>query len=163
MINLFNLMPLGSMDGGRICGALHPGFLLVGIGMGGYAIMAGVIKNPLIYFILFAGMYQCYQRFFGDEGLPPSYYNLTLAQKGVVGGAYFGLMILLLVAMQMMARRQKSVQQLQHERDNGITDHNAVLKDKWGNENPNQFSDSEWDKEWAGDDGFGGSSGSTEI
>ena len=34
MINLFNLMPLGSMDGGRIAGALSPWMNVAGLGIG---------------------------------------------------------------------------------------------------------------------------------
>ena len=31
MINLFNLLPIGSMDGGRIAGSIHPGIGAVGV------------------------------------------------------------------------------------------------------------------------------------
>lgn len=35
MINLFNCIPLGMMDGGRICGAISPYAGVVGLGIGG--------------------------------------------------------------------------------------------------------------------------------
>jgi Zn-dependent protease len=57
MINLFNMMPIGSMDGGRIVGALSPYASLAGIGMGGMLAYQGVVQNPLFYLILLAGGY----------------------------------------------------------------------------------------------------------
>jgi Zn-dependent protease len=57
MINLFNMMPIGSMDGGRIAGALSPYASLAGIGMGGFLAYQGVVQNPLFYLILLAGGY----------------------------------------------------------------------------------------------------------
>jgi Zn-dependent protease len=44
MINLFNLMPIGSMDGGRIGGALSKYAGVVGLGIGGSMIYAGTFE-----------------------------------------------------------------------------------------------------------------------
>lgn len=55
MINLFNLLPLGSMDGGRIAGALSPYAGVAGLGMGGALAYSGAVQNPLFYLILLAG------------------------------------------------------------------------------------------------------------
>lgn len=55
MINLFNLIPLGSMDGGRICGAISPYAGVVGLGMGGMMAYEGMVSNPIFYLILLGG------------------------------------------------------------------------------------------------------------
>jgi Zn-dependent protease len=57
MINLFNLMPIGSMDGGRIAGALSPYASVAGVGMGGVLAYHGMVQNPLFYLILLVGGY----------------------------------------------------------------------------------------------------------
>ena len=55
MLNLFNLLPIGSMDGGRIAGAISPYMQLAGLGAGGALIYAGVVHHPIFYLIMLAG------------------------------------------------------------------------------------------------------------
>ena len=52
MINLFNLLPIGSMDGGRWAGALSKYVGVAGVGLGGAIAYSGVVKNPLFYLIV---------------------------------------------------------------------------------------------------------------
>lgn len=68
MVNLFNLLPIGSMDGGRILGAVDRNFLLAGLGVGGYIAYAHTPMNPIFYLILLSSGYNTYQRFFGQSG-----------------------------------------------------------------------------------------------
>ena len=118
MINLFNLMPLGMMDGGRICGAISPYSGLVGLGMGGTLIWFGHISNPIFYLIFFAGGYQTVMRLWKpDESLPRNYYLLSNKQKGAIAGAYFGLVGGLIGAMAINERYKKSPEQLMYERE----------------------------------------------
>ena len=64
MINLFNLLPVGSMDGGRIVGAISPYANVAGLGIGGMVAYTGVIGNPIFYLILMAGGYETFMRFY---------------------------------------------------------------------------------------------------
>ena len=81
MINLFNLIPLGSMDGGRICGALSPYAGVVGLGIGGGLAYNGLIANPIFYLILLGGGYETFMRFYDPLGhAPPNYYNISQSQ-----------------------------------------------------------------------------------
>lgn len=57
MINLFNLLPIGMMDGGRISGAISPYVGVAGLGLGGLLAYSGEIHNPIFYLILLAGGY----------------------------------------------------------------------------------------------------------
>ena len=67
MINLFNLLPIGSMDGGRIAGAIHPSLGALGVLAGGGLIYAGAVHNPIFYLILGTGAYSSGRRLLGYE------------------------------------------------------------------------------------------------
>jgi len=114
MINLFNLLPLGSMDGGRICGAISKYTLIAGLGVGGALIVSGSVSNPIFYLIFGAGGYETYQRFFGSKAgsMPPGYYKITGGQRAALGVGYAGLIAFLIVAMNMNAKRKMPHQSL---------------------------------------------------
>lgn len=81
MINLFNLIPLGSMDGGRICGSISPYAGVVGLGIGGGLAYNGLIANPIFYLIFLGGGYETFMRFYDPLGhAPPNYYNISQPQ-----------------------------------------------------------------------------------
>lgn len=100
MINLFNLIPLGMMDGGRICGAISPYAGLVGLGVGGTLAYQGMIQNPIFYLILLGGGYETFMRFYDPLGhSPPNYYRITTGQRAAITAGYFGLAGALFTAM----------------------------------------------------------------
>lgn len=107
MINLINLLPIGSMDGGRWVGALSKYVGIFGTGIGGYLAWYGMIVNPLFYLIWLAGAYETFQRFYNPHFLPPNFYKISPVQRGVLTGGYFGLVAVLLTAMAMNRQRQK--------------------------------------------------------
>lgn len=115
MINLFNLLPIGSMDGGRWVGALSKYVGVVGTGLGGYIAYTGVVSNPLFYLIWLAGGYETFQRFYNPLHLPPNFYKISTAQRAVLTGGYFGLVVALLAAMAANQRHKKSPERLIHE------------------------------------------------
>ena len=55
MINLFNLIPVGMLDGGRIGNALSPYTGVAGVGLAGSMIYSGAVANPIFYLITLAG------------------------------------------------------------------------------------------------------------
>ena len=92
MINLFNLIPLGSLDGGRICGAVSPYAGLVGLGLGGTMAYNGMISNPIFYLILLGGGYETAMRLWDPIGhAPANYYRITSGQRAAITAGYFGL------------------------------------------------------------------------
>lgn len=99
MINLFNLIPLGMMDGGRICGAISPYAGLVGLGIGGTAAYSGMISNPIFYLILLGGGYETFMRLYDPLHAPLNYYRITSAQRVAITGGYFGLVGALFATM----------------------------------------------------------------
>jgi len=122
MINLFNLLPIGSMDGGRIAGALSPYAGVAGLGMGGLMIYEGMIYNPIFYLIMLAGGYDTFQRFYNPQAhTPPNYYKITTAQRAAITGGYFGLIGALMLAMAANHRYQKPPEVLMKEREKELT------------------------------------------
>lgn len=118
MVNLFNMLPIGSMDGGRIAGALSPYAGVVGLAMGGGLVATGVIQNPIMYLILLAGGWSTFQRFYDPAGhRPPHYYNITPAQRGILGGCYFGLIGALMAGMAANSVHKKPPEELQGYRE----------------------------------------------
>lgn len=108
MINLFNLLPIGSMDGGRWVGALSKYVGVAGSGLGGYIAYSGAVSNPLFYLIWLAGTYETFQRFYNPLHLPPNFYKISMGQRAVLTGGYFGLVVALLAAMAVNQRNKKS-------------------------------------------------------
>lgn len=116
MINLFNLLPIGSMDGGRIAGALSKWVGVGGIGFGSYLAYSGVIHNPLFYLILLSSGYETFQRFYDPHHLPPNYYKISSTQRVALTASYLGLITSLLIAMDVNQRYRKPPEVLIHER-----------------------------------------------
>jgi Zn-dependent protease len=117
MINMFNLLPIGSMDGGRITGALSPYAGVAGIGMGGALAYSGAVQNPIFYLILLAGGYETFQRFYNPGLLPPNYYNISGPKRALITGGYFGLLAALMAAMAANKHYQKPPEVLIRERE----------------------------------------------
>jgi Zn-dependent protease len=116
MINLFNLLPIGAMDGGRIASALSPYAGVAGLGIGGALAYAGAVQNPIFYLILLAGGWETFQRFYNPSGMPPNYYRITPLQRTVLTTSYFGLVAALLAGMAANHRHQKPPEVLMRER-----------------------------------------------
>jgi len=116
MINLFNLLPIGSLDGGRIGGALSPYAGVAGLGIGGLLAYSGQIHNPIFYLILLMGGYETFMRFYDPLAYtPPHYYNITKTQRAAITAGYFGLIMALIVAMDANSRYRKPPEVLMGE------------------------------------------------
>jgi Zn-dependent protease len=97
-INLFNLLPVVPLDGGRIVAAIHPVFWLIGfVGLLGLVFLA---PNPiLIVILLFVGL-ELWRRW-QERGNPEAaaYYDVKPWQRVATAAAYFGLAALLVLGM----------------------------------------------------------------
>jgi Zn-dependent protease len=97
-LNLFNLLPVVPLDGGRIVAAVHPVLWLFG-----FVALLGLVfvaPNPiLIIIILFVGL-ELWRRW-QERGLShaASYYEVAPWQRVVTAVAYFGLAALLVLGM----------------------------------------------------------------
>lgn len=95
-LNLFNLIPIVPLDGGRAAGALHPALWLLGLLM-----MVGLVvvrPNPLLVVIVVLGALDLWSRW-RQRGEMADYYRLSVAQRVSVAVVYLGLVAALGVAM----------------------------------------------------------------
>jgi Zn-dependent protease len=95
-LNLFNLIPIVPLDGGRAVGALHPVLWFVGLVM-----MIGIVvlnPNPLLFIIVIVGGLDLWRRW-RERGQAAEYYRLPTWQRTVVGVVYLGLAAVLALSM----------------------------------------------------------------
>jgi len=140
MINLFNLLPIGQMDGGRIGGAIHPVVSVGGIAAGSYLVLNGVIQNPIIYLVLGAGAWSTGRRVLGYDDFHESYYRIGGEKKLGISVAYICLIGALLAAMKKNNEKRRTPKQLQRIED-GFEDANVdgkLYDDFFGDDNDDE-------------------------
>jgi Zn-dependent protease len=97
-LNLFNLVPVSPLDGGRAAAAIHPALWAVGL-----VLLAGITvlyPNPILILVLGLGAWEVWQRWRArNEPGMAEYYSIAAWQRAVVGVTYVGLAALLAVAM----------------------------------------------------------------
>ena len=99
-LNLFNMIPLVPLDGGRVAGAISPRIWLLGLAVmitAAFAFHWSVLSNPLIFILLLLSIPQVIAAWRGQ--IDPTYYHLSVAERATVMLAYFALTGYLLVAM----------------------------------------------------------------
>jgi Zn-dependent protease len=96
LLNLFNLIPIVPLDGGRAAGALHPAIWFLGL-----LLMVGLVvvnPNPLLLIIVILGALDLWNRW-RERGSAGDYYRLTVGQRVTVAVVYLGLVLVLGVSM----------------------------------------------------------------
>jgi Zn-dependent protease len=99
-LNLFNLLPVVPLDGGRAMAAMAPWMWFVGFG----AIVALVFlwPNPILILIALLGGFETYRRWRqrkqGEEG-NAEYYRVKPVHRLAVGAVYVGLIVALALGM----------------------------------------------------------------
>ena len=114
MVNLFNLLPIGMLDGGRIAGSLSKWTLPVGVGLSALGIYA-FPHNPIMYLAAMSACVSTYSRFYGSESLQSNFYKLDKERQIIIGSVYVGLIAFLAAAMQINDSKRKSPEQLRRE------------------------------------------------
>ncbi len=100
LLNLFNLIPITPLDGGRAVSALHPV-----IWIGGLAALAGLMflhPSPFLLLILVLGGLDAWRRWRGRFSGGPearAYYSVLPWQRAVVLVTYVGLIGVLVLAL----------------------------------------------------------------
>ena len=98
LLNLFNLVPVVPLDGGRAVSALHPFFW--GIGLFIVALLALYYRNPIFFIILAYVAYEVYRRWSSRHSPEArAYHAVPWAQRVEVFAVYMGLVVALVVGM----------------------------------------------------------------
>jgi Zn-dependent protease len=103
LLNLFNLMPVGQLDGGRIVTALSPWLWLVG-----FAILLALMVvrfaaghiSFLLIFILLISLPRIFFLFREKTDAERRYFEVTPAQRAIMSVMYFGLIAFLVLGME---------------------------------------------------------------
>jgi len=97
-INLFNLLPIVPLDGGRAVAALHPAIWAVGLL--GLVVLAIYRPSPILPIIIIFGAMELWRRW-QTRNLPEfrDYYKVEWWQRATVFVVYVGLAVLLVFGM----------------------------------------------------------------
>jgi Zn-dependent protease len=101
-LNLFNLAPVGFLDGGRIVTALSPWLWVVGIGVIGFMMVQSVLAghaNFLLFLVFLISLPRLFSLFRRRTEEERRYFEVTPAQRWIMAGLYFGLIAFLVVGM----------------------------------------------------------------
>jgi Zn-dependent protease len=90
LINLFNLIPVSPLDGGRAAGAFGKVFWVIGYALGIGALV--VTRSPILFLVLLVGLWTLVQRW---RHPIPGYDRITHAQRLAAGALYLGLVVAL--------------------------------------------------------------------
>jgi len=99
-LNLFNLLPVVPLDGGRAMAAMAPAMWFVGFA--GMVVLAFVFPNPIILLIIIFGGLETWRRWKarregGEES--QAYYRVKPLDRALVAAVYLSLIALLVVGM----------------------------------------------------------------
>jgi len=94
LINLFNMIPVSPLDGGRIVGVISRWFWVVG-----YAVGIAVFlrtHSPILFLILLLGLWSLVRSLRSGGG---KYYAVPASRRVAMGAAYFGLLAVMALGM----------------------------------------------------------------
>ena len=100
LLNLFNLLPMLPLDGGRAMAAMAPWMWWLGFGL--VVVLVFLVPNPILILIAILGGVELYRRWrsrrSGEEG-NAAYYRVSTKHRIAVGAVYAGLILLLALGM----------------------------------------------------------------
>jgi len=99
-LNLFNLLPVVPLDGGRAMAAMAPAMWLAGLAV--LAALAFYFANPILLLILLFAAMETYRRWQARKTRSPqqaAYYRVAPRHRLLVGLVYLGLIVILAAGM----------------------------------------------------------------
>jgi len=99
-LNLFNLLPVVPLDGGRAMAAMAPWMWF--LGLAAMLTLVFIAPNPILLLIVLLGGFETYRRW-KERGKPvegnAEYYKVAPRHRLAVGAVYVGLVVLLALGM----------------------------------------------------------------
>jgi len=90
LLNLFNLLPISPLDGGRIIGVISPKLWILGL-VGAIALFY-YTWSPIIALVIIMGSFQIYSASKKSTVEKSRYYTVTPVKRIIVGVAFLGLL-----------------------------------------------------------------------
>ncbi len=94
LINLFNMVPISPLDGGRIVGVVSRWLWAAGYAVGIAVFL--LTYSPILFLILLLGLVRLWSLIRRPED---GYFEASFQQRAAMGAAYFGLMALMALGM----------------------------------------------------------------
>ena len=99
-LNLFNLLPVVPLDGGRAMAAMAPWMWFVGFGA--LVTLELLVPNPILLIIVFFAGFELYRRWQSRKTRSPAqtaYYRVSPRNRLIVASVYISLVVLLALGM----------------------------------------------------------------
>jgi Zn-dependent protease len=94
LLNLFNLIPVSPLDGGRIAGAFTRTFWIVGYALGVVALL--LTRSPILLLVLVVGLFTLWQRW---KHPVPGYHDIPRSARLAMGLGYALLVVALVLTL----------------------------------------------------------------
>ena len=100
LLNLFNLLPVVPLDGGRAMAAMTPWMWV--LGLGALVALDVLAPNPILLLITIVAVYELYRRWQqrrSPTAAQTDYYRVSPRNRALVGAVYVGLIVVLALGM----------------------------------------------------------------
>ena len=97
LLNLFNLLPISPLDGGRIIGAISPRLWI--LGLAGAVFLFFLTWSPILALIVIMGSYQMYNSYKKPGVEKARYYTITPMKRLLIAAIFLSMLALTTVGM----------------------------------------------------------------
>ncbi len=128
LLNLFNLLPISPLDGGRIIGVISPKLWIVGL-IGAIGLFY-LTWSPIVALIIILGSYQIYSASKRTADEKRRYYAVTFGKRVFVGFAFLTLLAVTSVGMLAMQVPLSAFQQQEMGTGDTSVEHEPLVRIK---------------------------------